>query len=94
METIATLRQDIDQIHKEMHALFKRRRDLTMKIWAIKQAEGQPFFNASRKEQILKDFVNLTGEQGQDPAFDELLKGMMNATLREYEKYLRSKYKE
>lgn len=93
METIASLRQEVDQVHKELHALLKRRRDITMKIWTIKQQEGQPFFNAEREEQILKDFVNLTGEQGQDPAFDELLKGMMNSTLREFEKYLKSKFK-
>ncbi|ASD64592.1 chorismate mutase [Bdellovibrio bacteriovorus] len=92
METIQSLRQEIDQVHKEMHALLLRRRDLTMAVWKIKQQEGQPFFNAEREEQILKDFVNMDGKQGQDPAMDELLKGVMNSVLREYEKYLRSKF--
>lgn len=92
METIQRLRQEIDQVHKEMHALLLRRRDLTMAVWKIKQQEGQPFFNAEREEQILKDFVNMDGKQGQDPAMDELLKGVMNSVLREYEKYLRSKF--
>lgn len=93
MESISSLRQEIDQVHKEMHALLLRRRDLTMAVWKIKQQEGQPFFNAEREEQILKDFVNMDGKQGQDPAMDELLKGVMNSVLREYEKYLRSKFK-
>lgn len=92
MDNIANLRKEIDQVHKEMHALLERRRDLTMAIWKIKQEQGLPFFNAEREEQILKDFVKLSGAQGQDPAFDELLKGVMNSVLREYEKYLRSKY--
>ncbi|AHZ86181.1 hypothetical protein Bb109J_c0837 [Bdellovibrio bacteriovorus] len=92
METIQSLRQEIDQVHKEMHAVLLRRRDLTMAVWKIKQQEGQPFFNAEREEQILKDFVNMDGKQGQDPAMDELLKGVMNSVLREYEKYLRSKF--
>ncbi|WP_374032188.1 chorismate mutase [Bdellovibrio bacteriovorus] len=92
METIQSLRQEIDQVHKEMHALLLRRRELTMAVWKIKQQEGQPFFNAEREEQILKDFVNMDGKQGQDPAMDELLKGVMNSVLREYEKYLRSKF--
>lgn len=92
METIQSLRQEIDQVHNEMHALLLRRRDLTMAVWKIKQQEGQPFFNAEREEQILKDFVNMDGKQGQDPAMDELLKGVMNSVLREYEKYLRSKF--
>lgn len=92
METISTLRQEIDQIHKDMHALLERRRDLTLAIWKIKQEQGLPFFNAEREEQILADFVKLTGQQGKDPAFDELLKGFMNSLLREYEKYLKSKF--
>jgi chorismate mutase len=94
MKTIANLRQEIDQVHKELHALLLRRRDLTMAVWDIKRQEGQPFFNAEREEQIIKDFVNMSSQQGQDPAMDELLKGVMNSILREYEKYLRSKFTE
>lgn len=92
METIASLRQEIDEIHKELHSLLLRRRDLTMAIWKIKQEQGLPFFNAQREDQILADFVKLAGQEGQDPQFDELLKRVMNSILREYEKYLKSKY--
>lgn len=90
MNNISNLRQEIDQVHKELHSLLVRRRDLTMAIWKIKQEQGLPFFNSEREEQILADFVNL--HQGEDPQFDELLKGVMNSVLREYEKYLKSKY--
>lgn len=92
METIASLRQEIDQVHKELQALLVRRRDLTMAIWKIKQEQGLPFFNAEREEQIIAEFLKLENTPGQDPAFDELLKGVMNSILREYEKYLKSKY--
>ncbi|QDK44990.1 hypothetical protein DOM22_07335 [Bdellovibrio sp. ZAP7] len=92
MKTIASLRQEIDQVHKELHALLLRRRELTMAVWEIKQQEGQPFFNAAREDQILQDFLNMDGKQGQDPQFDELLKGVMSSVLREYEKYLRFHY--
>lgn len=92
METISSLRQEIDDIHKELHGLLLRRRDLTMAIWKIKQEQGLPFFNAQRENQILADFVKLGGQEGQDPQFDELLRGVMNSILREYEKYLKSKY--
>lgn len=96
METIASLRHEIDQVHKELQALLVRRRDLTMAIWKIKQDQGLPFFNAEREEQIVAEFARL--EQAHrpdlqnDPAFDELLKGVMNSILREYEKYLKSKF--
>jgi chorismate mutase len=92
VSTINSLRQDIDQVHKEMHALLERRRDLTMAIWKIKQEQGLPFFNAEREQQILQDFVALGAHQGQDPQFEELLRGVMNSVLREFEKYLKYKY--
>ncbi|WP_413580983.1 chorismate mutase [Bdellovibrio sp. HCB288] len=92
MKTIDSLRQEIDQVHKEMHALLARRRDLTMAIWEIKKEQNLPFFNAQRENKIMADFVNLDGKQGQDPEFDALLKGVMTSVLREYEKYLKSKH--
>lgn len=92
MEKIASLRQEIDQIHKELYVLLQRRRDLTMAIWKIKQEQGLPFFSAEREEQILQEFVQLSGNGGKDPQFEELLKAVMNSILREYEKYLKSKY--
>lgn len=92
MKNIATLRQEIDQVHKELHALLERRRDLTMEVWKIKKEQGQPFFDAKREEQIIKDFVAMSADQEKDPQFDELLKGVMNSLLREYETYLKSKF--
>lgn len=92
MNTIASLRQEIDQVHKEMHALLLRRRDLTMAIWKIKQQKGQPFFNAEREAQIIQDFVALNAGEKKDPEFETLLKGVMNSILREYETYLKSKF--
>lgn len=93
MDTIASLRQEIDQIHKEMYALLLRRRDLTMAIWKIKQQKGEPFFNAEREAQIIRDFVALGANKEADPQFEALLKGVMNSVLREYETYLISKFK-
>lgn len=92
MDSIARLRQEIDQVHQEMHALLLRRRDLTLAIWKIKQQQGQPFFSAEREAQILKDFVAFNASQDKDPEFEELLKGVMNSVLREYETYLKSKF--
>lgn len=93
LNTIASLRQEIDEIHKELKVLLLRRRNLTMSIWQIKQEQGLPFFNAEREEQILADFMKLDNLEGEeDPQLEELLRAVMNSILREYEKYLRSKY--
>ncbi len=96
MNTIDSLRKEIDQVHKELHTLLVRRRDLTFEIWKIKQAQGLPFHNAAREGRILADFVKLgsgvdsTSEK--DPQFEALLNGVMTSVLREYEKYLKSQY--
>lgn len=90
MKTIASLRQEIDQVHQELHSLLLRRRDLTMAIWKLKQEQGLPFFNAEREQQIVENFLKISSEQ--DPALDELLKGVMHSILREYERYLSGKY--
>lgn len=96
MDSIASLRQEIDQVHIEMHALLLRRRDLTMAIWKIKQAQGLPFFSPEREEQILADFVKQSASAdattASDPLFEDLLKGVMQSILREYEKYLKAHY--
>jgi len=89
-KNIPALRNEIDQIHKELFALLVRRRELTMQIWKIKKEKGEPFFNAEREEQILREFVKLN--MGQDPEFDELLKGVMSSVLREFEKYLKKQF--
>lgn len=90
VNTIDSLRQEIDQIHEELHSLLLRRRDLTMAIWKIKHEQGLPFFNAEREQQIVESFLKMNSEQ--DPALDKLLEGIMQSVLREYEKYLSGKY--
>jgi Chorismate mutase len=89
-KTIPELRQEIDQIHKELFALLVRRREVTMQIWKIKKEKGEPFFDASREKLILQDFVKLNA--GSDPEFDQLLEGVMNSVLREFEKYLKAQF--
>lgn len=92
MNTISSLRKEVDQVHKELHALLLRRRDLTMAIWKLKQEQGLPFFSPEREEQILADFLKQEPTQSKDPLFDEVLKNVMLTILREYEKYLAAKY--
>ena len=92
MDSIESLRQEIDQVHKEMHSLLARRRDLTVAIWKIKQEQGLPFFSPEREEQILADFVKKSSLHETDPLFDDLLKGVMQSILREYEKYLKAHF--
>ena len=92
MDTIASLRQEVDQVHIELKTLLLRRRDLTMAIWKIKQEQGVPFLSPEREAQILVDFLKQGGTQANDPLFDETLKAVMQTILNEFEKYLSAKY--
>jgi chorismate mutase len=90
MKTINTLREEIDQVHGELHALLVKRRDLTMAVWKLKQAQGLPFFDSAREAQILKEFV--ARGSAQDPQMDKLAANVMQSILREYETYLRAQF--
>lgn len=92
MDTIASLRQEVDQVQKELQVLLLRRRDLTMAIWKIKQDQGLPFLSPEREAQILEDFLKHDKDQERDPLFDEVLKRVMLGILKEFEKYLSAKY--
>lgn|GEM_PF-1986840 len=94
MKTIANLRQEIDQLHQELHHLLLRRRDLTLAIWKIKQEQGLPFLSSEREQQIINDFENFEKESINDNDFVQLKHHLMTTLLREYESYLRKKFKD
>lgn len=87
METIDSLRQEVDQVHKELYSLLLRRRELTLAIWKLKVEQGLPFYNREREEAILQSFLALS-PHSEDPEFREVLKGVMTSILQEYQKYL------
>ncbi len=92
MKSLESLRKEIDQLHKDLYQLLRKRRDLTVEIWKLKQAQGEPFFDPAREEQILKDFVKLHQDTPRDTAMENLLQGVMSNLLREYEKYLKQQF--
>jgi len=94
VKTIANLRQEIDQLHQELHHLLLRRRDLTLAIWKIKQEQGLPFLSSEREQQIINDFENFEKESINDNDFVQLKHHLMTTLLREYESYLRKKFKD
>ena len=89
MQEIEKLRSEIDQIHLELAALFRRRLQITEKIWEIKKSQGLPFFDATRDQDIIRQF----DEHVSDPTEQQVLKNFLKSVLAENKKYLEMKIK-
>jgi chorismate mutase len=89
MQEIEKLRSEIDQIHLEMAALFRRRLQITEKIWEIKKSQDLPFFDAAREDAIIHQFDG----QVSDPVEQKVLQNFLKSVLNENKKYLEMKLK-
>ncbi len=67
MDQLEVLRKEIDEIDKELTALFEKRMNIVLEILALKQKSGYPIFDKSREERIIsknssflnnKDYIN------------------------------------
>jgi chorismate mutase/prephenate dehydratase len=59
---IKNLREEIDQINKEMVALFSKRMDVSEQIARYKQANKLPIRDTERERQLLNKVSDLAGE--------------------------------
>ena len=50
---LSAIRQDIDQIDRDLLALLCRRMDCSLEVAAYKTAHGLPVLNAGREQEIL-----------------------------------------
>jgi len=60
---IKNLREEIDQINKEMVALFSKRMDVSEQIAKYKQANKLPIRDTERERQLLNKVSDLAGEE-------------------------------
>jgi len=54
MKELEKLRQEIDEIDKEMTALFEKRMEIAKKIAEYKQNNNLPIFDESREKEVIK----------------------------------------
>ena len=54
MRELAQIRQELDEIDREMVKLFERRMTLCREVARTKLAQGKPVLDASREAQVLK----------------------------------------
>lgn len=54
MRELAQIRQELDEIDREMVKLFERRMTLCREVVRTKLAQGKPVLDASREAQVLE----------------------------------------
>lgn len=64
MRTLDQVRQDIDQVDRQMTALFEERMHLVAEVIAVKRAAGLPVLDAAREEVVVeKNTARLTDQE-------------------------------
>ena len=64
MRDLSEIRVEIDEIDRELIALFKRRMDCARDVGYYKKANNVPILNAKREEEILDSVEEKGGEYG------------------------------
>ena len=81
MRELAQIRQELDEIDREMVKLFERRMTLCREVARTKLAQGKPVLDASREAQVL--------DASLAEAVRALYREMMALSRQEQEKLLR-----
>jgi chorismate mutase/prephenate dehydratase len=89
MQDIENVRSEIDQIHNELARLFKRRLQLTRKIWEIKKSNEMPMIDRKREDDIIHRFDEVSNDAEEKIALQNFFKNI----LTESRKYLEIKTK-
>lgn len=89
MQEIEKMRSELDQIHKELFALLRRRFVITEKIWKIKIAQSLPFTDLKREENVIHQFDAEISAAEEKQAVHNILKSIVSET----KKYLEVKLK-
>ncbi|MDD1678552.1 MAG: chorismate mutase [Methanomicrobiales archaeon] len=67
--TIGTIREEINQIDRQLIALIGKRQGLAAKLALLKHREGLPIRDEKRRREVLEDVFNFAVEQQIDPVF-------------------------
>ena len=82
MDELKTLRNEIDQIDRQMVELFRQRMDVTRRVGEYKSAAGIPVLDQAREREVLKNKGELAGEELR-PAVTTLYQTIMALSRRQ-----------
>lgn len=80
-------RAEIDQIDRELAALFERRMAIVTEIGEIKKANNLPILDEAREETVIKRAEERIANSDYAPYVGQLFKDLMNVT-KAYQKNL------
>lgn len=89
MRELAQIRQELDEIDREMVKLFERRMTLCREVARTKLAQGKPVLDASREAQVLESRAAMLTDASLAEAVRALYREMMALSRQEQEKLLR-----
>lgn len=88
MKDLAELRLELDQLDREMVALFERRMGLSRQVAQYKQAHGLPVLDAGREAQVIASREALLEDAALAPALRAFYENIMTMSRQEQEKWL------
>ena len=89
MRELAQIRQELDEIDREMVKLFERRMTLCREVARTKLAQGKPVLDAGREAQVLESRAAMLADASLAEAVQALYREMMALSRQEQEKLLR-----
>ena len=88
MKDLASLREEIDGIDRQLVALFEQRMAVTEQVGRYKLANGIPVLDRSREEQVLAGKVSLLEHKALSEDVTDLFETIMAISRRQQQKLL------
>lgn len=82
---LSDLRSDLDQIDREIIALFERRMEVSRQVAAYKREKGLPILDAVREEQVLQSRAEMLKDASLTQPCRELFTELMRLSRKEQE---------
>ena len=88
MKDLASLREEIDGIDRQLVALFEQRMAVTEQVGRYKLANGIPVLDRSREEQVLAGKVALLEHKALSEDVTDLFEAIMAISRRQQQRLL------
>lgn len=78
MDQLQKLREQIDQIDRQMVALFEQRMDVVCRVAEFKQKQGVPIFQSGREKVVLEKAKEMLNNKEYEQALESFMTHMMS----------------
>ncbi|MBQ8654136.1 MAG: chorismate mutase [Clostridia bacterium] len=89
MRELTEIRMDLDQVDREIVALFEKRMGLAAQVAEYKIAKGMPVLDRSREDMVLQSRMSMLEDGRFAPGVRELFECLMALSRREQERLVK-----